>query len=203
MITNEEEERLLKQLQSSDAAAFRELFDTYYKYLTVTAYRYLNDGEKSKDLVHDVFADLWNRRTALTIHSNLKAYLRQSVANKCLNYIKREKRIDFSEPERLPERPVAATAATDLEANELKEIIQTVIDQLPDRCRIIFTMSRFEEKSHKEIAQILGISTKTIENQITRALKSIRLAISSYSSFLLLLSIFLSYCLGGIALSIV
>jgi len=199
MITAEEEIQLLQQLKHSEAPAFRKLFDTYYKYLTVTAYRYLNDGEKAKDLVHDTFADLWNRRDSLKIHSNLKAYLRQAVVNKSLNYIKREKRIDFSEPERLPERPVAATAIMDIEADELKKVIQTVIDGLPNRCRIIFTMSRFEEKSHKEIAEALDISTKTIENQITRALKAIRAALSTYH----LILIFSLSALGGILFSIV
>lgn len=173
-LTTEEEKILLQKIKQDDNAAFRQLFDAYYKYLTVTAYRYLHDGEKAKDMAQDAFVELWNRRETLTITSGVKAYLRQAVVNKCLNYIKREKRIDFSENAMLPESPTAPAATENLEYDDTRTLIQNAIDTLPERCRIIFCMSRFDEKSHKEIAAELDISTKTIENQITRALKTLR-----------------------------
>ncbi|MFT4761260.1 MAG: RNA polymerase sigma-70 factor (ECF subfamily) [Paraglaciecola sp.] len=171
------------------------LFEPYsiptIKYLTVTAYRYLNDGEKAKDIAQDAFVELWNRRDTLTITTGLKAYLRRAVVNKCLNYINRERRIDFSEPALLPETPTQLSAVEDLEAADLQKTIQTAIDTLPERCRIIFCMSRFDEKLHREIAADLNISTKTIENQITRALKTMRAAIAKMGVLLtFLLSIF-------------
>lgn len=186
-LTEQEVTQLLQQIEKGDESAFRMLFDTYYKYLTVIAYRYLNDGEKARDLAQDVFLDIWNRRAELQINYEIKAYLRRAVINKSLNYLKREKRIDFSENEKLPDSPIAPQAALEVEAADLKKIIQQCIDQLPARCRIIFCMSRFEEKSHKEIASHLGISTKTIENQITRALKSIRKTLASYKLSMILL----------------
>lgn len=190
-LTKEQESSLLEQLKDGSNRAFRKLFDAYYKYLTVTAYRYLNDGEKAKDMAQDAFVELWNRRESLNINTGLKAYLRQAVVNKCLNYLKREKRIDFSEPTALPETPEAPLATQNLEADETKKAIQKAIDTLPDRCRIIFCMSRFEEKSHKEIAAELDISTKTIENQITRALKVLRAALVSKAHFFIL--VFLNF----------
>ncbi len=186
-LTEQEVTQLLQQIEKGDESAFRMLFDTYYKYLTVIAYRYLNDGEKARDLAQDVFLDIWNRRAELQINYEIKAYLRRAVINKSLNYLKREKRIDFSENEKLPDSAIAPQAALEVEAADLKRIIQQCIDQLPARCRIIFCMSRFEEKSHKEIASHLGISTKTIENQITRALKSIRKTLASYKLSMILL----------------
>lgn len=190
LLSAEEEIGLLKKMSLGDEQAFRQLFDTYYKYLTVTAYRYLNDGEKAKDFAQDVFVDLWNRREEIQISFELKAYLRKAVVNKSLNYLKREKRIDFSEPSTLPETPVDAIASKQIEADEMQAIIQSTVDKLPNKCRIVFCMSRFEEKSHKEIAAELGISTKTIENQITRALKSIRQAIAQHSLLCWYLCIF-------------
>ncbi len=177
-LTSEEEKILLQRIKENDNAAFRQLFDAYYKYLTVTAYRYLHEGEKAKDMAQDAFVELWNRRETLTITSGVKAYLRQAVVNKCLNYIKREKRIDFSENAMLPEMSTTPVATDNLEYEDTRETIQDAIDSLPERCRIIFCMSRFDEKSHKEIAADLGISTKTIENQITRALKTLRSVLS-------------------------
>lgn len=194
--SEEQEKLLLEKLKSGDHTAFREIFDAYYKYLTVTAYRYVNDGEKAKDLAHDAFVEIWNKRAETNIH-NLKSYLRQIVVNKSLNYIKREKRIDFSEPANLPETPVKAVAQDDIEANDTKEIIQKSIDNLPNKCRIVFVMSRFEEKSHKEISSELGISTKTIENQITRALKAIRAALKQHSLPILILIAIFSAIYGG------
>lgn len=178
-ITPEEEKILLQRIKKNDEAAFRQLFDAYYKYLTVTAYRYLHEGEKAKDMAQDAFVELWNRRESLTITSGVKAYLRKAVVNKCLNYIKREKRIDFSENALLPETPTSPDATDNLEYEETRKTIQDAIDTLPEKCRIIFCMSRFDEKSHKEIAAELDISTKTIENQITRALKTLRSVLSA------------------------
>lgn len=177
-LTSEQENALLQRVKKNDQLAFRTLFDAYYKYLTVTAYRYLNDGEKAKDIAQDAFVELWNRRDSLEITSGLKAYLRRAVVNKCLNYIKREKRIDFSEPAQLPETSTTHDAVDKLAAADLQTTVQTAIDTLPERCRLIFCMSRYDQKSHKEIAAELNISTKTIENQITWALKTLRAAIA-------------------------
>ncbi|MGK0363820.1 MAG: RNA polymerase sigma-70 factor (ECF subfamily) [Saprospiraceae bacterium] len=178
ILTLKEEKILLQRIKESDDTAFRQLFDAYYKYLTVTAYRYLHESEKAKDMAQDAFVELWNRRETLTITFGVKAYLRQAVVNKCLNYIKREKRIDFSENALLPETPTAPEATDNLEYEDTRKTVQDAIDTLPERCRIIFCMSRFDEKSHKEIAAELNISTKTIENQITRALKTLRSVLS-------------------------
>ena len=191
VITSEQEKDLLNKLRQDDDAAFRILFDTYYKYLTAIAYRYLKEGEKAKDIAQDAFVVLWNQRNHLEIKLGVKPYLRQVVVNKCLNHLRREERIDFSENSQLPETTTSIDAIHHLEKEDLQKTIQEAVDNLPNRCRIIFCMSRYEEKSHKEISQALGISPKTIENQITIALKVLRKAIHKTVSLILFFLFFL------------
>ncbi|MFK7932702.1 MAG: RNA polymerase sigma-70 factor [Saprospiraceae bacterium] len=193
-LTAPQEKALLERLRQDDERAFRQLFDQYYHYLTVTAFRYLNDVDKARDFAQDTFVELWNRRTTLVIQSQLKSYLRRAVVNKSLTYLKREKRIDFAEHADLPETPVVPIAPEELAAEELQTTIQRTIAALPNRCRVIFQMSRFEEKSHKEIAAALGISTKTIENQMTKALKALRRAVQKHQ--ILLIAYFFATSIG-------
>ena len=187
VITSEQEKDLLNKIRQDDDAAFRILFDTYYKYLTAIAYRYLKEGEKAKDFAQEAFVVLWNQRNDLNIQIGLKPYLRQVVVNKCLNHLRREERIDFSENSQLPETTTSIDAIHHLEKEDLQKTIQIAVDNLPNRCRIIFCMSRYEEKSHKEISQALGITPKTVENQITIALKVLRKAIYKTAMFIFFL----------------
>ena len=175
-----EEQSLFLKMKNGDKAAYRALFDRYYKYLVVTANNILGDSETARDLSQDVFFELWRRREEIEVQSSLKYYLRRSVVNKTLNHIK-SRRLDFTEPERLPERPSnAIDAQTQLEVSDLEQVIHQAIAALPERCRVIFTLCRLENLSHKEIAEQLNISTKTIENQMTRALASLREAVGPY-----------------------
>lgn len=175
-----EEQELWAKLKGGDKAAYRAIYDRYYRYLVVTANNILGDSETARDLAQDVFFELWKRREEIVLHTSLKAYLRRSVVNKTLNFIK-SRRLDFTEPERMPERPSNAQDAHSLlEATDLEALIHQAIAALPERCRVIFTLCRLEQLTHKEIAEQLGISTKTIENQITRALASLREAIGPH-----------------------
>lgn len=174
------------KMKSGDKAAYRALFDRYYKYLVVTANNILGDSETARDLSQDVFFELWRRREEIEVQSSLKYYLRRSVVNKTLNHIK-SRRLDFTEPERLPERPSdSIDAQAQLEVSDLEQVIHQAIAALPERCRVIFTLCRLENLSHKEIAEQLNISTKTIENQMTRALASLRETVGPYVTPVLL-----------------
>lgn len=131
-------------------------------------------------MVQDVFYELWRRREELEIHGQLKSYLARSVVNKCLNVIK-ARRLDFNEPENNPTNPdTAPSAQQELEGEDLQSAIQRTVDGLPEQCRLIFTLSKFEHLSHKEISEQLGISVKTIENQMTKALRILRAALERY-----------------------
>jgi len=178
-----EEKAWLKSLKDGDQSALQKIFTHYYKYLVVTGYNITSDNEKAKDLVQDVFFELWKKREQLTIQSSLKSYLRRAVVNRSLNYIKTQKRFDFGDDNFSAQTPdKAISAQRSLEAEDLKSAIDVAIDSLPEKCKAIFMLSRFEDLSHKEIATKLGISTKTIENQITKALKIVRAAVKEHNA---------------------
>jgi len=175
------EQEWIEGLNRGEDSALRQIFDQYYRYLVVTAFNYVHDDSKAKDLAQDVFVELWKKRESITISSSLKFYLRRSVINKALNYIKSQKRFDFGE-EALDDnwKSKETNVEKKLEGDDLQAVINAAIDSLPDRCRTVFNLSRFENLSHKEIAAQLDISTKTIENQMTKALKVIRAAVEKY-----------------------
>ena len=171
---------LLSAIKINDSSAYRKLFDRYYKYLLVTAYAYVKDENTSKDLTQDVFFEIWKKRKTLDI-SNVKAYLRRAAVNKSLNYLKAQ-RMNYQDGDDSFDLPFDTEVQEKLEASQLQKVINTAIENLPDRCRVVFALRRFEELSVKEIAAQLEISPKTVENQLTKALKILRSAVAPYVS---------------------
>ena len=170
---------LLDRIRQHDETAFRELFEAYYRYLVATAYQYLQDSQLARDLAQDVFVEIWDKRQTLRVEGAPKAYLRRAVVNKCLNRLKRESRMTVTDPVELPDAGNAPAAPDQLAAAELQAVVDRTIAALPERCRVVFCLSRFEEKSHQEIAAALSISTKTVESQMTKALKTLRAAVAT------------------------
>lgn len=144
-----------------------------------------------EDIAQDVFYELWKKRARLTIKTSLKAYLRRAAMNKALNFI-RDQKIKFDDEEKqAPLESKIPSINQKLEAAELQQLIDQVIDDLPERCRVVFVLSRFEEMSYNEIAKQLDISSKTVENQISKALKILRVRLGDYLNlFFILLSQF-------------
>lgn len=171
---------LVEAIKADDEKAYRMLFDRYYKYLLVTAYAYVKDENTIRDLTQDVFFEIWKKRKSLNI-SNVKPYLRRSVINKALNYIKAQ-RMDFEETDEPFDLPEPSRVQQKLEAEQLQEVINKAVESLPERCRVIFALRRYEELSLKEIAAKLDISPKTVENQLTKAMKILRSAVAPYIS---------------------
>ncbi|MCB0571686.1 MAG: RNA polymerase sigma-70 factor [Phaeodactylibacter sp.] len=156
------------------------IFQRYYSYLCQAVYKIIPDENLVEDLVQEVFLELWRKREKLQINTSLKAYLRRAAVNRSLNYI-RDRKIRFDVEE--SETPLASTnptAGQQIETMELQGAIDQAIDRLPERCRAVFVLSRFEDMSYIEIARQLGISVKTVENQISKALKLLREALSSH-----------------------
>jgi RNA polymerase sigma-70 factor, ECF subfamily len=176
-----DEKVLLDRLRVDDHAALKSIFGLYFRYLCVTAFHFVRDTEKAKDLAQDVFLELWKRRSTLEITSNLKSYLRRAVVNRSLNYLKSQ-RLDFSEPEnaQISTASHEPSAQLLLEAETLENAYQKALGLLPPGCRTIFLLSRIDQKSQKEIAEQLDISTKTVENQMTKALKILRHALGEF-----------------------
>jgi RNA polymerase sigma-70 factor, ECF subfamily len=185
-LSTETENNLLIRLTQGQQSAFRSIYDMYYRYLVVTAYQYLRDNNLARDMAQEVFVDLWRRRQELPELTSLKAYLRRSVCNKSLDVLRHRKR--WQTESEMPEIISDLHRADELtETTELTQAVQLAISELPEKCRAVFLLSRYEQQSHKEIASQLDISTKTIENQMTKALKHLRTRLEEQGLMLFLL----------------
>lgn len=173
-----------------DRAAFKAIFSTHYKDVCRVIYRYVGDPGLTEDLGQEVFVRLWQKRDKVEISSNLGAYLRRMAVNEALAHLRKKTRFQADElPVHLPGH-VAAGADDELAADELQHRINTVVASLPDRCRLIFELSRYEDLSNREIAEQLDISVKTVENQMTKALRTLREALADYLPLGLLMAYF-------------
>lgn len=177
------EQQLLSGLRFGNEAALRQIFDRHYPLLLADIYRLIPDESTCQDLAQELFVDLWNKRESLDIHTSLRAYLRRAAVNKSLNYIKATRRIQFDDAEDLGY--LLDTSALETQKREtqdtLEDALHAAIDELPEKCRVVFNLSRFEQLSHREISEKLGISVKTIENQITKAMKMLRDAMTNHT----------------------
>ncbi len=171
------DEQLTQMLRTDSDQAIDLIFRKYYGMCRAAALRIVKDVHLAEDLTQDVFLELWRKRADRQINTALKAYLRRSVVNRCLNYI-RDRKMAFDEDPNLPEWPDTQTdALSKMETSELEKKLMGAIDALPERCRIVFNLSRFEEMSYQQIATELEISVKTVENQISKALRLLRKAV--------------------------
>lgn len=125
------------------------------------------------EIVHDVFLAVWEKRDQLSLDKGLKNYLFRAVKNRCLNHLKRPSLPWADMDENLPTAE-PFNFSEQLNAEETEQIIFNTVQKLPPRCRQIFLLSRLEQLSYKEIAELMDISAKTVENQMTIALRFIR-----------------------------
>lgn len=186
MQQNYTDKELLELLETDSEQAITLIFRTYYSYLCKVVYKIIPDNNLAEDLSQEVFFELWRRKGQLQVNTSLKAYLRRAAVNRALNYIRGQK-IQLTDERAYPPESGQAQASQKMEADELQQRIDAAIDKLPERCRIVFVLSRFEDMSYSEIAQSLDISVKTVENQISKALKLLREALGPFLSLLLLL----------------
>lgn len=175
------DQEIIELFEKDKEAGINAMFTQYYNYLCHAVYKILNDQVQVEDVVQEVFYEFWKKKEDITINISLKAYLRRSSVNKALNFI-RDRKIKFDDEEKIDEVKFSdkTNAQSSMEYLELEEYVTKAIDSLPEKCRIIFSMSRFEELTYKEIASKLEISTKTVENQISKALKLLRAQIKPY-----------------------
>jgi RNA polymerase sigma-70 factor (ECF subfamily) len=179
-----DEQTLLSLLRQDDIRAFEEIYERFWERLYVAAIRLLEDEETSKDIIQEIFIDVWNRRATLQIQ-NLNAFLYQAVKFQIAKQL-RKRPLNPIHLEVIAELKSTQSADTSLHLAELSAQIEQVITALPPRCQEIFRLSRFENLSNKEIAQRLNISLSTVENQIHIALKSLRSNLDNALSFILM-----------------
>ena len=169
------------RLKSGDENAFDYLFNYYYPGLIVFANKYLRDNHLSEEIVQGVFLKLWQDRRFIEINTSFKSYVFQSVKNKCLDVLKHRKIKDEYEKKILDENENSREETWEaFVESELYALLIKAIEKLPPECQKIFQYSRIRNKSNKDIAEKLGISVKTVENQITKALRQLRIELKDY-----------------------
>jgi len=161
-----------------DEHALKLLLEEYHNYLVVVGLRYLRDRQRVEDVIQDLFADLWNKGENVEIKCSVKSYLRGSVINKCLAIIRKESRIELVEEQDHNLESNSIPPDQLMDRDNLQMAIDEIVSELPDKCRQVFLLSRNEGKSHAEIAEKLGISKKTIENHISKALRELRMKLT-------------------------
>ncbi|MGV3596214.1 MAG: RNA polymerase sigma-70 factor [Bacteroidota bacterium] len=168
-----------------DIKAFEMLFNQYYKPLVNYSFTFLKDPGEAEDVVQQVYINVWQKRDELDIHTSLRAFLYKSVHNACLNRIKQMAVRESYAADSMRTATVEHTADV-VVAKELKQKIDDAIDQLPEQCGKIFKMSRYGNLKYQQIADTLGISVKTVENQMGKALKILRTELKEYMPLLIL-----------------
>lgn len=183
----EDEIVLQQRLSRGDETAFQETFEIYFKVLVLFATKFSLDKETAEDLVQDVFVRLYEQKDRLQFHSSLKAFLYQSVRNRCIDLIRSTKTREKHHVEIKAGSDIEGLNSEDLMLqSELEEKIYHSIKQLPDQCQLIFKMNRFDGKKNQEIADELNISKRTVETQISKALKILREDIYPYLKTLII-----------------
>lgn len=177
---------LLNRLQEGDARSFEELFNQYWEPLYVIALNRLRNSEEAREIVQSLFVDLWQRHEQLAVKTSLKAYLYTALRYAILDHLRsRTVRDRYVESIRAATYPLRNVTAETVAYRELETTVQQGMGRLPERCRQVFRMRRLEHYSVKEIALKLGVSSKTVENQLTKATKVLRLHLKEHVTLFL------------------
>ncbi|MCX2479733.1 sigma-70 family RNA polymerase sigma factor [Pedobacter sp. MC2016-15] len=173
--------QLLFALRKGDETAFRILYDRYWADIYTMVYRRLLDEDATKDIVQNIFVNLWISRKEITIESTLAPYLNRAAKNRAISLYKQNE-ASFARENFFQEEQVQHSIETSLEATELEAFFKEEIDGMPDTMRKAFVLSRHEDKSVREIATELCLSEQTIKNNISQALERLRKRIKLYYS---------------------
>ncbi len=162
--------------KNSKLKSFEKLYFENYNLLCQTVYRFVKEEAATKDIVQDVFIKYWHKMSEIHITDSEAAYLRRASINAALNYLKEMERRGIRENRFAEDAStyLSENADTQLRIDETSNLITNTINQLPAACREAFVLSRYEEKSYKEIAEILSVSVNTVEKHIGKALKKLR-----------------------------
>lgn len=160
---------------------FEILFKEHFTGLCYFAQKYLGDVDSSKEVVHAVFVKIWENRSEFDFEKPAKSYLFTSVYNRSMNVLRDKKKFYSSDDDEALSATIETGEYTDtMELSELEGQIKMAIQKLPEKCREIFELNRFEGKKYGEIAEELNISVKTVEGQMSKALKVLRTELKDY-----------------------
>jgi len=183
-----QDEQIASLLSKKDEAAFEQVFKTHYKNLHSYAFTMLKDEDEAEEMVQQVFFKLWERSEHLSFSGPIAAYLYRAVHNESLNFIKHQKvkaghqlHVAYSMKNK------SEQASPKMIRKELENKFREALNELPEQCRTVFQLSRFEDMKYKEIADKLDISVKTVENHMGKALKLLRTKLVDFLPLLLIL----------------
>jgi len=183
-----QDEQIALRLSKRDEAAFEQVFKTHYKNLHAYAFTILKDEDEAEEMVQQVFFKLWERSEHLSFSGPIAAYLYRAVHNESLNFIKHQKvkaghqlQVAYSMKNK------SEQASPKMIRKELENKFREALNELPEQCRTVFQLSRFEDMKYKEIADKLDISVKTVENHMGKALKLLRTKLVDFLPLLLIL----------------
>lgn len=183
---------------TSELAQFNEFFMKYQSRFIRFAYMYIRDEKATEDIVMEAMMSYWENRRRVGDISNVPSYVLMIVRNRCLNYLRREQvrmkmndemQRHFDWELNLRISSLESFDPSEVFSKEVQELVDRALSELGGRTRKIFVMSRYENKSNREIAEELGVSVKAIEYHITRALKRLRVDLKDYLGMLLFLGI--------------
>ena len=170
---------IIRRIRQGDKLEFEKLFRSSYVSLVRYAKTILKDHDSAEEIVQDLFFRLWQDRGNLTIESSLNGYLFRAVHNRSLHFIEHQKVVDRHAGEIAASAEQTAEPVTEaIYYSELQSKVAKVLDRLPERCSVIFRMSRFEGLKYNEIAEKLSVSLKTVEANMGKALKEFRKALA-------------------------
>lgn len=172
---------ILKNYLNINEPELDQLYLEHYAGLNRYAFTMVNDRAVAEEMVQQVFFKILEREEPIAVHTSIKAYLYRSVNNECLNHFKHMKvRRGFEAHNNSIMKQIPETPSGKLQLKELEEKLRETINGLPEQCRTIFQLSRFEQLKYVEIADHLGLSVKTVETQMSRALKKLRVQLADY-----------------------
>ena len=175
-----------------DEHALESLFRNHFKGLCQFAIGYVKDQEAAREIVQDSFVSLWMKRDSIDLSKPVKTYLSTTVRNKCLNYLRDTRKFsgELLELENLGEES-PFDQSDKLVEKDIRDQIDAAIGELPEKCREVFILNRFENLKYQQIADKLGISVKTVETQMSKALRHLRIRLAEYFPFVLVFLIIL------------
>jgi RNA polymerase sigma-70 factor (ECF subfamily) len=189
------EKQLIDSINKGELEAFHHLYKEYYPSLCIHAKNFTRNKDIAEEVVQDVFISIWEHKDHLNIESSLKSFLFVSVRNGCLNHLKHLQvvnKFNLYYTQLLKDAQDLFNVSQEtgdslLMANELEEKISKEIELLPEQCRRIFIMSRYDCLTHQEIADKLGVTINTVHRQTSIALEKLRLALKNYLIIFLLI----------------
>ncbi len=171
-----EDTELMDRLRAGDDLALKVIYKKYWSQLYTSAFNMLQDQQACEDIIQDLFINLWNKREQIEIKASLKSYLFASVRYEVYRQVRHGSvREDIFE--NIQDRLQTPSEYGNIEHRELLSYINSIVNNLSEKCKVVYKLSREEQLSHKEIASRLDISPKTVENHLNKALRQLRISL--------------------------